>query len=143
MQVAGYVYGVLGAVDLGDDPAGDAGNRVTIARGGTLITADNPSAEAISITSARFEIVNNGTIQGRVGIDSDGFGAGLGNGQLQAALFWTRADNKAQDGNDRFIFRTGDETLWFDRDGKGGTGPVLIADLQDGAVLTAPDIVVF
>ena len=48
--------------------------------------------------------------------------------------------NLAQDANDRFIFRTTDQTLWFDVDGTGGGGPRLIADLQAGAVVTAADI---
>ena len=44
--------------------------------------------------------------------------------------------NKAADAGNRFIFRTGNETLWFDRDGTGGSfNPVLLADLQDGATL--------
>ena len=54
--------------------------------------------------------------------------------------FRSRADNKAQDGNDHYIFRTTDKTLWWDKDGKGGGGPVLIADLQQSATLTVDDI---
>ncbi len=60
-----------------------------------------------------------------------------GQGGFKEAWFREGPTNQAQDRNDRFIFRTGDETLWFDADGKGGRGPVLIADLQDGAVLNA------
>ncbi len=60
---------------------------------------------------------------------------------LPGRMLRSGAGNQAQDRNDRFIFRTGDETLWFDRDGKGGAGPVLIADFSDGVRLTANDIV--
>ncbi len=75
-------------------------------------------------------------------IDASGFGGGLRAGELAAGRFRTAANsNQAGDANDRFIFRTGDETLWFDRDGKGGAGPVLIADFSDGVRLTADDFV--
>lgn len=49
----------------------------------------------------------------------------------------------AQDGNDFFIFRTTDQTLWFDVDGNPGTAPILIADLQVGVTVTSSDIVIF
>ncbi len=57
--------------------------------------------------------------------------------------FRTRADNHAQDANDRFIFRTTDRTLWFDANGKAAGGLTLIADLQGGAVVSANDIQIF
>ena len=69
-----------------------------------------------------------------------GFGGGLVAGALAAGQFINRADNLAQDADDRFIFRTTDQTLWFDIDGLGGGGPILIADLQAGATVTAADI---
>jgi hypothetical protein len=64
-------------------------------------------------------------------------------GVLGIGRFKSGGNNQAGDGNDRFIFRTGDETLWFDRDGTGGAAPVLIADLQNGATMTYQDIVIF
>ncbi len=69
--------------------------------------------------------------------------AGRTGGSPTAAHFRTRADNQAQDANDRFIFRTTDKTLWFDRDGAGGQGPMMVVDLQQGATLTASDIFYF
>lgn len=73
---------------------------------------------------------------------ASGFGGGLVAGVLAAAQFQSRADNLAQDGNDRFIFNTLDQTLWFDVDGTGSKAPVMIADLQAGAIVTAADIFV-
>ena len=72
-----------------------------------------------------------------------GFGAGLVNGVLAASQFVSRADNQAQDSNDRFIFRTTDKTLWFDTNGSGAGGLSLVADLQDNATLSATDIIIF
>ncbi len=81
---------------------------------------------------------DNDTIE----VSAAGFKGGLVAGVLAAGRFKSGANNQAGDGNDRFIFREGDTTLWFDRDGKGGQGPVLIADLQAGATMTAADIFV-
>jgi Ca2+-binding RTX toxin-like protein len=71
----------------------------------------------------------------------DGF-ENLSPGALAANQFRARADNKAQDANDRFIFRTTDKTVWFDEDGKGGEGPRMLADLQAGATVTAADFLI-
>lgn len=79
----------------------------------------------------------------RIGVSQSGFGAGLALGALAASRFRARADNVAQDADDRFIFRSTDQTLWFDADGNGGGAAVLLADLQPGASLTAADIVIF
>ena len=76
-------------------------------------------------------------------VSASGFGGGLVAGVLAASQFQSRADNLAQDATDRFIFRTTDATLWFDVDGTGVASSVLIADLQAGAILTAPDILIF
>ena len=78
-----------------------------------------------------------------VRIAAAGFGGGLLVGALPAAQFQTRADNIAQDGNDRFIFRTTDQTLWFDANGNVAGGLMLVADLQTGATVTAGDILIF
>ena len=74
---------------------------------------------------------------------SSAFGGGLSAGTLAAAQFVARADNLAQDANDRFIFRTTDRTLWFDADGTGTGAGLLVASLQIGATMTAADIVIF
>lgn len=68
-------------------------------------------------------------------------GGGLAAGVLAATQFQTRADNLAQDADDRFIFRTTDKSLWFDVDGNGGQAAVMVADLQAAAVVTNLDIV--
>lgn len=67
-------------------------------------------------------------------------GGGLVAGTLAATRFHSRADNLAQDTDDRFIFRTSDRTLWFDADGTGAGAAVMVADLQPGATMTALDI---
>ncbi len=73
-------------------------------------------------------------------ITASAFGGGLVAGALAAAQFQIRSDNVAQDADDRFIFRTTDQTLWFDDDGTGASAARMLADLQASAVLTAADI---
>lgn len=76
----------------------------------------------------------------RFEISAAGFAGGLVPGALNASEFRARADNVAQDADDRFIFRSTDKTLWFDADGNGAGGALMIADLQANAVVTAADI---
>lgn len=73
-------------------------------------------------------------------ITAAAFGAGLVAGPLAVFQFQNRADNVAQDADDRFIFRSTDATLWFDANGNLAGGLTFLADLQDGAVLTSADI---
>lgn len=74
-------------------------------------------------------------------ITAAAFGGGLVAGALAAGQFRTATTNQAGDLNDRFIFRTTDRSLWFDADGTNAAAPVMVADLQAGAVVTAADIV--
>ena len=76
-------------------------------------------------------------------IMATGFGGGLVAGALNPSQFQSRIDNVAQDSNDRFIFNTSSQTLWFDIDGNGAASPLLIATLQPLAVVTAADILIF
>jgi Ca2+-binding RTX toxin-like protein len=73
-------------------------------------------------------------------ISAAGFGGGLVAGVLAVELYRARADNLAQDADDRFIFRTTDKTLWFDADGSGAGAAVMVADLQDTATFSRGDI---
>jgi len=62
---------------------------------------------------------------------------------LDPSRFVTRADNKAQDADDRLIFRTTDHSLWFDTDGIGGAGPTLLCTVQSSVILTAADLNIY
>lgn len=72
-----------------------------------------------------------------------GIGGGLAVGVLGLSRFQSRGDNAAQDADDQFIFRATDETLWFDVDGTGAEAPVMVADLQAGAIVMAADILLY
>lgn len=81
-----------------------------------------------------------------VGIDIlrfAGSAVGLGThvGGLDPDRFHSTTTNAASDSEDRFIFNTTDATLWWDRDGSGNRHQaILVADLQDGVLLTAASI---
>jgi Ca2+-binding RTX toxin-like protein len=137
-RLDGTVYGEAGVDRLtgGAQAEGFSGGA------GRDILAGGGGADAFIYATAsegRDRITDWKTID-RFEIDASGFGAGLTTGALAASRFRARADNQAQDANDRFILRTGDETLWFDANGSAAGGLKLIADLQDGARLTAGDI---
>ena len=77
-----------------------------------------------------------------VAVSRVAFGGGMAAGVLPNAQFQLRADNVAQDSNDRFIFRTSDKTLWFDVDGTGAAAAIMLADLQASATMSAADILI-
>lgn len=72
---------------------------------------------------------------------SAAFGS-LALGTLAASRFVARADNLAQDLDDRFIFRTTDKTLWFDANGKTAGGLTMILDHVGLNGMTYQDIVI-
>lgn len=73
-------------------------------------------------------------------VNAAAFGFGSYTGALNPAAFVTGTTNHALDQNDRFIFRTTDATLWFDRDGTGNLSAVLLADLANGSAFVAGDM---
>lgn len=77
----------------------------------------------------------------KIVLEGSAFGYGTRTGALSAADFVASTSNYgARDTSDHFIYRTTDATLWYDVDGSGWRGAVLIADLQTGAGLTAAGI---
>lgn len=76
-------------------------------------------------------------------VSASGFGGGLAAGQpTSPELLRIGTGNEALEGDDRFVFRTTDATLWWDEDGLGGAGSMLLADLRAGASVTAADLLV-
>lgn len=79
----------------------------------------------------------------KISVDISAFAVVLPLGTLAAGRLQIRADNLAQDADDRFVFRTTDKTLWFDANGSASGGLTLLADRQSSAVLTSADILIF
>lgn len=76
----------------------------------------------------------------QIQVEGNGYGFGTYSGALDADAFVVSTGNAAQDADDRFIFRTTDQTLWLDRDGTGVAKALMVANLQTGATMTAADI---
>lgn len=74
-------------------------------------------------------------------INGANFG-GLSAGMIDRELFSGLRTNVAQEADDRFLFDLRDKSLWFDEDGLGGADAVLLADLQNDAVMSAYSIVI-
>ena len=123
-----------------DNLFGGAGiDRLTGGAGNDRFVFETPG-DAGDVISDFAAVVGN---DDRLYFQAAGFGGGLVAGALAATQFQIRADNLAQDSNDRFIFRTTDQTLWFDVNGNLAGGLTLVADLQASAVVTAADILIY
>ncbi|MGL4320254.1 MAG: calcium-binding protein [Paracoccaceae bacterium] len=70
------------------------------------------------------------------------FSFGTYTGAVADADFVISTTSTAQDASDRFIFRTTDQTLWFDADGTGAARAILISDLQTGVTLSASNLLI-
>lgn len=131
---ADLVSGAAGA----DQLAGEAGRDTLTGGAGNDVFYFFTGREADIVTDFGNAAGNNDLLQFETALLP-----GLAEGPLAPAAFRLRTDNRAQDADDRFIFRTTDTTLWYDADGRGGMGPRLMVDLQPGARLTAADILIF
>ncbi|WP_176556122.1 calcium-binding protein [Rubellimicrobium rubrum] len=76
----------------------------------------------------------------RIRIDASGFLLALQPGQLAADRFSTGTDNQGNDANDRFVFNTTTDQLFFDANGSGAGGETLLATFSGNPTLTADDI---
>lgn len=65
---------------------------------------------------------------------------GVSEGVLDEKYFVSSASKQALDGNDHFIFRTTDDTLWYDADGTGRSKAILVADFSGNVSLSFDDI---
>lgn len=141
---------VLRGADQDDLLSGDAGQDILSGGAGRdqltgglgndafdFLTLAEVQTGADRITDFTSVVGNNDMI--RVGA---ALGGGLAAGLLSAGRFVAHASNLAIDPDDRFIFRTTDATLWFDSNGVASGGLTLLADLQNGAMLTAADILI-
>jgi Ca2+-binding RTX toxin-like protein len=72
---------------------------------------------------------------------SAGFGS-LATGALKAKHFWASAKGRAHDANDRFVYSTNSDTLFFDPDGQGGAARIKVATIAHDFSLTAADILI-
>lgn len=75
----------------------------------------------------------------RIQFDAEAFGLGAA-GEIDADIFVSRTDNKAQGLEDRFIYDTATDTLWFDGNGSARGQLKLVAELSNDFDLGAGHI---
>lgn len=156
-RIFGSNYGDLLVGDTGlntlsgfggkDSLSGGAGGDVLIGGSGVDVLTGgagsdqfvfNRASEAGDLIS---DFTGTGSSADFIFVAVSGFAGDLLKGALAESKLQIRADNLAQDSNDRFILRTTDKTLWYDQDGSGVEAAFLLADLQSSATLTAANIV--
>jgi Ca2+-binding RTX toxin-like protein len=69
-------------------------------------------------------------------LEGSKFGFGTATGAVSASVFVIGAGHAALDADDRLMFDTTTNTLWYDKDGTGSKAAVGVAALQSGATLT-------
>jgi Ca2+-binding RTX toxin-like protein len=137
------LLGGLGIDCLEGGAGSDAFVFTTLTRTGTsgeVIPGETGTTVADTITDFGRAAVGNDDV---IRISAAGFGAGLQVGALATSQLQVRADNRAQDTDDRFVYRTTDGTLWFDGDGAGEAAAVLVARLGISPDITSTDILIF
>lgn len=144
---ANYIFGLNGADTIdgrdGDDRlAGGVGIDTLTGGIGSDRFEFNALSEIGDIITDFIGYNDVPSIDEAIVVKGSAFGGGLLAGILSTEQFQHRADNAAQDDDDRFIFRTTDKTLWFDADGNGAGVAVMVADLQAGADLQYFDIII-
>jgi Ca2+-binding RTX toxin-like protein len=142
----------------GNDVRGLGGNDLLVGREGADTLTGGLGADKIDVTEATADqdqivfrsalevgdMVTGFTLFDEVMIRAAGFKGGLAAGALAEERFKSGGNNKAAEADDRFIFRSGDTTLWFDRDGhKAEFAPVLIADFDAGTLITHLSLTLF
>jgi Ca2+-binding RTX toxin-like protein len=134
---------VLRGLAGADTLRGGTGDDTLIGSGGADFLIGNAGADHFQYDARRHgaDTVKNFGASDSFVFTGSGFG-GLAAGELDASMFRARATNKAVDANDHFIFRTTDDTLWFDGNGNKAGGLFLIADLTNDFKLTASDILI-
>lgn len=132
----------------GNDSLAGGGGRDTLVGGvgtDTLTGGAGTDCFRFHYTQLGGDIVTDfsgtGATRDFIQFEADLLGGILTAGGLSPSQFVARADNQAQDADDVFIFRTTDQTLWYDHDGNGAfSAPQMVADFGPAVVLTAADI---
>jgi Ca2+-binding RTX toxin-like protein len=121
----------------GDDTlvGGTAKDRLTGGAGGDVFVFE-------ARTEGGDRIFDFDALADHIALEGSAFGYGTFAGAVAAADFVISTIAAAQDATDRFIYRTTDNTLWFDADGTGAGAALMLADLQAGAVLTADQLLI-
>jgi Ca2+-binding RTX toxin-like protein len=87
------------------------------------------------------DTITHFSIRDKFVFESLGFG-NIATGTLAANAFLSSTSNEATTWSQRFIYRTTDDSLWYDSNGVGAGGKVLIADMLRDSIVTHDDIII-
>ncbi|WP_112310107.1 calcium-binding protein [Pseudogemmobacter bohemicus] len=149
---------IIAGNNLNNVLTGEDGNDWLHGRGGNDLLRGGPGADTLAGGAGNdgFQFMHSDNVGDTImdftnlagnndffHISAAGFGGGLVAGALAAAAFQSGASNVAGSAATRFIYRSTDNTLWYDADGNGAGAAVLLATLQSGATVTAADFLIF
>lgn len=131
---------------LGDDKVsgGDGDDKVVGGEGADALTGGAGADSFVfkDITGAEDEILDFKSGEDRILLDAKAFTA-LENGALEEGAFVANETGAATEEDQRLIYDTVKGELYYDADGSGDGGAVLIATLGPDVALTADDIAIF
>ncbi|MBC7986109.1 MAG: FG-GAP repeat protein [Sphingomonadaceae bacterium] len=150
--VSALITGDTGADTLSggadkDTLAGKGGDdRLVMGGGGDVLTGAG-GVDSFVLTnnfasSDRAQITDFVSGTDKIEIDAGDFGGGLVAGALDPDAFVSNATGNAEDAEDRFIYRASKGLLYYDADGTGSGGAILIAKLVGSPALAAGDFVI-
>ncbi len=124
--------------------SGRAGDDVLIGGAGRDILSGNSGADKYKYFSPvqGGDVITAFSKNDSFVLEGSRFGLGSYHGTLSETNFVAHENNRAADGNDFFVFRTTDDTLWFDANGNKKGGLTLIADIGNDFALQANDILI-
>ncbi len=127
----------------GDDAlSGSAGNDVLAGGAGKDLLTGGAGGDQFMFRSLQEagDVIRDFGAVDIIMIEGSAFGFGDFHGALPGSAFWRGNSNAAHDASDRFVFRSSDDTLWFDSNGSKAGGLALVADLARDYAMGAGDI---
>jgi Ca2+-binding RTX toxin-like protein len=131
----------------GNDTVNGLGGN-DIIRGGSgvdVLTGGGGADQFVFDTPADlFDSITDFSTADSIVIEGSAFSLGTYSGALSTANLRIISNGRpiAADANDYFIFRSNDDTLWFDADGTGSIARVLLADLNDVTFTSANILII-
>ncbi len=117
------------------------GDKLTGGAGSDVLTGGKGADRFVyNATDEGGDVIKDFAAADRIVLDATVFGSGTA-GPISAGSFVSSAAGVAVEADDHFLYRTGDHSLWFDVDGSGTGGAVLLATFANGFALMAEHLV--
>ena len=133
---------LFGEGDVDTISGGNGRDNITGGTGSDKLAGGLNADKFLYVTTADgTDIISDFAVDDFFAFNGPAFGA-LPVGTLAANRFWTNTTGVAHDADDRFIFNTTNDTLWYDSNGNAAGGAFKMADLNITFNLTAADILI-